>query len=173
MKTYTIIFVVLFLLAGTSSATENDIKKKCETAISNKFATWKRASITSEVSEWSKSSGQNPTEVYGDFNGDTYQDLALLIQVGPKPKDDYPERLDSLYIAICLNSPPKVTLHLIEKPYCGDLIALSPKGKKYYNFDTGKTGRYRLDGVAAVCLEKAGATYIYTGKKFIKIVDSD
>ncbi len=173
MRINVIISLVLMLLANNSWATEDNIIGKCETLISKKFSQWRRASVTSEVDEWAKSKGKSPTEIHGDFDGNTSQDVALLIQVGPNPKNDYPERLDSLYIAICLNNPPTVTLHLIDKPYCGDLITLSPKGKSYYNYDTGKTGRYPRDGVGAICFEKAGATYLYDGTKFIRIVDSD
>lgn len=173
MKTHSMIFVALLLLVSTSSARENESLKKCENAISTKFSKWQRASVTNEVAIWSNSTGGNPTQIYGDFNGDGYQDTALLIQVGSNPRNDYPARLDSLYIAICLNEPPAAILHLINKPYCGDSIALSRKGTTYYDFVTEKTGQYPFDGVAAICFEKASATYIYNGKKFIQIVDGD
>ena len=173
MKINVIISLILILLVSKSWATEDNIIGKCETLVSKKFSQWRKASVTSEVAEWARSRGESPTEIYGDFDGNTDQDVALLIQVGSNPKNTYPERLNSLYIAVCLNNPPLVTLYLIDRLYCGDLITLSHKGKSYYNYETGKTGRYPLDGIGAICFEKAGATYLYDGAKFIKIVDSD
>lgn len=174
MKLNFIILLILVLFGNKSWAVEDNVMiSKCETQITKKFPHWRRASVANEVAEWAKSRGESPTEIYGDFDGNTYRDVALLIQVGQNPKNDYPERLDSLHIAICLNNPPSVTLHLIDKPYCGDLIVLSPKGRRYYDYAAEKTGRYPIDGVGAICFEKAGATYLYDGIKFIQIIDSD
>ena len=111
--------------------------------------------------------------VHGDFDGDGHLDIALLIQNRLKPVLDYSERAYSSLIAVCFSRPPAVILHLIDKPYCSDFIERAPKGQRYYDFETEKTGTYPLDGVRTICFEKASATYVYDGAGFRRIVDGD
>jgi hypothetical protein len=88
---------------------------------------------------------------------------------------DYPDRAYSSLVGVCLSRRTVVALHLIDNPYCSDLIALSRKGQRYYDFETDETTAYPLDGVKTICFEKASATYIYDGKTagFRRIVDGD
>jgi len=90
-----------------------------------------------------------------DFDGDGRKDVALLIQDGANPDPQYPGRGNSLHIAVCLNTTKGFRLYLIDNPYCGDGIATSPKGGRYYDYNTDKKGTFRHDGVAAYCFEKA------------------
>ena len=52
-----------------------------------------------------------------------------------------------------------VRVGVIDKPYCSDGIAVSGRGGRYYDFEKGAEGAFKLDGVHAYCFEKAGATY--------------
>jgi hypothetical protein len=54
-----------------------------------------------------------------------------------------------------------------------DGITLSPKGARYYDFETDTEGTYKFDGVQAYCLGKAGATYEFENGSFRRIVDGD
>ena len=72
-----------------------------------------------------------------------------------------------------MNPTPGTKLYLIDKPYCGDGIALAPKGQSYHDFTTETEGVYKFDGVSAYCFEKAGATYQFENGAFRQIVDSD
>ena len=67
----------------------------------------------------------SPTRVPGDFNGDGRRDVALLVLDGLVPNPGYPDRLDVLRIAVCMNTSLGVTLFVIDKPYCGDGISVS------------------------------------------------
>jgi hypothetical protein len=111
--------------------------------------------------------------VWADFDSDKRLDVALLIQRGSDRNLDYPERLDFLYIAVCRNTISGPVLHLIEKLYCGDGIAVSQRGRRYYDFERETEGVYSHDGVHAFCFEKAGATYQFEKGSFRRIVDSD
>jgi hypothetical protein len=149
--------------------------QKLRSEITKRLREWSVTSVTGDVVEWSKSHRLNPTVIHGDFDGDSHPDIALLIQNRAKPVLDYPERAYSSLVAVCLSRPTGVIFHLIDNPYCSDLIELSRKGQRYYDFETDQTGAYPLDGVKTVCFEKASATYIYDGKSagFRRIVDGD
>jgi hypothetical protein len=151
------------------------LEEACRGQITKKLREWTVTSVTADVAEWSKSHRLNPTIIHGDFDGDSNPDIALLIQNRAKAVLDYPERAYSSLVAVCLSRRSGVVLHLIDDPYCSDLIALSRKGQRYYDFETDETSVYPLDGVRTICFEKASATYIYDGKRagFRRIVDGD
>lgn len=168
-------FIVLMLVcqAGTVQAQKGGLEVACKAQITKQLREWSVTSVTVDVAEWTKSHRRNPSLVHGDFNGDGHLDIALLIQNRLKPVLDYSERAYSSLIAVCLSRPPAVILHLIDKLYCSDFIERVPKGQRYYDFETEKTGTYPLDGVKTICFEKASATYVYDGAGFRRIVDGD
>jgi hypothetical protein len=145
----------------------------CNAQISAKLVQWRLAPVSREVEEFAKNRNVSPTRVSGDFDGDGRADIALLVFIGPVPIPDYPVRLDALQIAVCMNARAGVRLFVIDKPYCGDGIALSRRGGRYYDFEKQAEGTYKLDGVHAYCFEKAGATYQFENGSFRQIVDSD
>jgi len=145
----------------------------CNAQISAKFVQWRLAPVSRDVEQFAKSRNVNPTRVSGDFDGDGRTDIALLVFSGAAPVPDYPDRLDALHIAVCMNTRVGVRLFVIDKPYCGDGIALSRRGRRYYDFEKQAEGTYKLDGVHAYCFEKAGATYQFENGFFRQIVDSD
>jgi hypothetical protein len=153
--------------------TNESLHRGCERQVSTKFRQWRVAFIRKDVAESAKMRNEDPTSVYGDFNGDNRRDIALLIEDGPSPAPDYPGRLDTLHIAICLSLNNKVELYLIDVPYCGDGIALIRKGSSYHDYETEAEGVYKDDGVSAYCSEVAGATYQFDGTKFVRVIDSD
>ncbi len=172
-----IVATLLALILGTrpvqAQTDDTGLLRTCETQITAKFKQWRLAPVSKEVAEAARNSHENPTMVSGDFDADKRRDVALLIQDGPSPDPDYPRRLDSMHIAVCLNTADRVQLLLIDRPYCGDGIALAPQGQAYYDFTTEQEGVYKFDGISAYCFEKAGATYEFDGGTFQRIVDSD
>jgi len=145
----------------------------CNAQISAKFPQWRLAPVSRDVEEFAKNQKVSPTRVSGDFDGDGRADIALLVFSGPVPVPDYPDRLNALHIAVCMNTRVGVRLFVIDKPYCGDGIAVSRRGDRYYDFEKEAEGTYKVDGVHAYCFEKAGATYQFENGSFRKIVDSD
>jgi hypothetical protein len=166
---------MLVLQSDTAQAQSRRLEEACRGQITKKLREWTVTSVTADVAEWSKSHRLNPTIIHGDFDGDSHSDIAILIQNRATPVLDYPDRAYSSLVAICLSRRTGVVLHLIDDPYCSDLIELSRKGQRYYDFETDKTGAYLLDGVKTVCFEKASATYIYDRNRvaFRRIVDGD
>lgn len=160
----------LYLQAQTD---EQDLVNACQGLVTAKYRQWRFVPVMPAVAEFAKSRNVNPTIIFGDFDGDSRKDVALLVQDGPVPATDYPERLDSLHIAVCMNMRATRKLYLIDKPYCGDGIQIAPKGGRYYDYETETDGSYKRDGVHAYCFEKAGATYEFDKGSFRKIVDSD
>jgi hypothetical protein len=170
-----IVIAMLIFQAGTAQAQNSQLEKACRGEITKKLREWSITSVSADVAEWSKSHGLDPTLVHGDFDGDSHPDIALLIQNRATPVLDYPDRAYSSLVAVCLSRRTVVVLHLIDNPYCSDLIALSRKGERYYDFETDETSVYPLDGVRTICFGKASATYIYDGKRagFRRTVDGD
>jgi len=168
-----LVALMLAAPACIAQASEDALESACKARIATTFREWTVASVTPDVSQWAKSQQLNPTLVYGDFDGDGHLDLALLVQDRSSPILDYPERAHASHVAICLSKPPTVTLHIIGEPYCSDFIERVSKGQPYYDFETGKTGAYPVDGVRTHCFEKASATYVYDGTRFRRIVDGD
>ena len=76
-------------------------------------------------------------------------------------------------IAVCMQRKAGPELHIIDDPYCTDGIMIARKGTRAHNFETEAYVTYRTNGVHAYCFEKAGATYLYRGGRFIRIIDSD
>ena len=152
------IFVLLSLAlaasANVSPRHRTELQRHCREAVTK---LWPQR-------EWAKSHKEDPTVAYGDFDGDGKEDVALLIQPTARP--------DTLRIAACLSSIPRRPV-VIERPYCSDGIERVLKGQRYYDYDTGREGAYPRDGIHAYCFEKAGATYIFLGNSFRRIVDDD
>src|SRR5579862_8361916 len=140
------LFVPLPALKAAAQMDESSLVRSCEVQISAKLRQWRIAPVSREVEESAKSANESPTTVFADFDGDSRKDVALLIMEGPDANPDYPQRLDVLHIAFCLNTGSEVKLHLIDKPYCGDGITLSRKGDPYYDFETDTKGIYARDG---------------------------
>jgi hypothetical protein len=164
---------LIFTLSCEVFAGDEAVLHACQKVVAKKFTQWRFAPLTDEVAEYAKSQHINPTVTYGDFDGDGRNDVALLIQHGANPDPQYPGRGNSLHIAVCLNTLKGFKFYLIDNPYCGDGIATSLKGRRYYDYNTDKKGTFRHDGVAAYCFEKAGATYQFQNGAFHEIVDSD
>ena len=169
------VLVCLCLAVSTVMAQTEDpsLTRACEAQISAKFGQWRLAPVSPDVEQFAKSRNVSPTTVSGDFNGDGRRDVALLVIHGPVPPPDYPDRLDFLHIAVCMNTPLGLSLFIIDKPYCSDGISVSRRGGQYYDFERQVEGTYQVDGVHAYCFEKAGATYQFENGSFRQIVDSD
>jgi hypothetical protein len=165
--------VTIPTLKAAPQVDESSLLRSCEMQISGKFRQWHIAPVTQEVEESAKGANESPTRVFADFDGDGRKDVALLIIEGSNANSGYPQRLELLHIAVCLNAGSDVKLRLIDMPYCGDGITLSRKGAPYYDFETDKEGVYALDGIHAYCFGKAGATYQFESGSFRRIVDDD
>jgi hypothetical protein len=166
-------FLVVSTVCLHAQSREKKLLNACEARITAKYQQWRFVPVTTGVADFAKSRHENPTVTTGDFDGDGRTDVALLIQNGSDPESEYPRRLESLHIAVCLDKKTGIELHVIDRPYCGDGITRAPKGASYYDFETDKRGTYLLDGVSAYCFEKAGATYEFENGAFHQIVDSD
>lgn len=173
----TFCMILAFLMLSTAplkaQREEEALRGACTAQVAARFSQWRFAPIREDVAEWAKSENMNPAIAYGDFDGDGRKDVALLIQAGPSPDSEYPGRLDSLHIAVCMNPTAGMKLYVVEKLYCGDGITVSPQGKHYFDLVADTEGFYKLDGVRAYCFEKAGATYVFEKGAFRQIVDGD
>ena len=160
-------------IAAHAQAKQMKLLQPCEAQVTARFKQWRVAPVKPEVAKWAKDQHENPTMASGDFDGNGRTDVALLIQDGPVPEPDYPGRLDSLHIAVCLDRKTSIKLHVIDDLYCGDGITRARKGHRYYDYEKQSYGKYSEDGVSAYCFEKAGATYVFENGEFRQIVDSD
>ena len=159
-----VVTVAILTLATVASADTGS--SECYSAVEAELGSWSLSPPPPELAEFAKRDGRSTNEARADFDGDGVDDLALLIV--PESQAKTPQ-----YIAVCLTRESEPSLHLIPEPYCGDGIGVSPKGRSFYNYDAGTRDTYPSNGVSAYCFEKAGATYLYQGGKFLRVVDSD
>lgn len=170
-----LIGVLMFMLMPYAARAGDDVLlSACKNLISKNFGKWSLAPVSEEVAADAKKYGYDPTKVYGDFDDDGHKNVALFVQSRAKPRSDRAELVNSPQVAVCLNSPRKIKLHVIPDPYCTDGISVSKKGRRYHDYDRdGEEGIYKRDGVAVFCFEKAGATYQLENGRFRQIIDSD
>jgi hypothetical protein len=147
--------------------------RACEAQVSTKFRQWRLVPVRPDVEQFAKSRNVSPTRVSGDFDGDGRKDAALLFLDGRNPDPRYVDQNIQPHIAVCMNTASGTKLYLIDTPYCVDGISVSPRGRRYYDFERQAEGTYKVDGVHAYCFEKAGATYQFENGSFRQIVDSD
>ncbi len=132
------------------------------------------ASVSEDVKVFAAAELQaDPLKIRGDFDGDGRQDIALLIQNRAQPVFEEPERIKATRIAVCLAKVPSMVLRLIEEPYCDDFIYLMRKGEKMHDIEAGDLGNYPVDAIGTTCFEKAGAVFLFDGKNFKRIINSD
>lgn len=162
MKTQLVATILLAAFHGQVVAQSTDIAVACQSEISRLGPKWRLASVSKEVRDAAKKSGEDPRVAYGDFDEDTRQDVALLVESGAFQKK----------IVFCLSSTPGQSL-VVNDPACTDGIIRMAKGERYYDLKTDTNSWYPRDGVHAYCFEKAGATYLLENGTFKQIVDSD
>jgi hypothetical protein len=133
----------------------------CAFLLDKQLGGWSLPTVDPDVLYSVTRSGRNPFVTTGDFDDDQEDDVAFLIL-----KDG------ETGIAVCLSGKPDVAL-IIGDLYCDDGIVRIPKGTTYHNYETDSEGRHDRDGVHAYCYERAGATYLYTGGSFKRVIDSD
>jgi hypothetical protein len=168
MRTLTILALAI-LSAGCSraalgSGTSRDapsVLKAAKAALTSKWPQWRFVTVRPEVLQFARNF--DPTVVYGDFDADGQQDVALFVRLLSST---------SPCVIVVFHSGAQ-RLFMIEKPYCTDGIALSKKGQSYHDYDTETEGIYPRDGIAAYCFEKAGATYLFEHGSYRQVVDSD
>ena len=164
----------LFALAGCLGRPVPDaLEGACRARLGARFDTWTLASASPEVAGWTRAREFDPTMARGDFDGDGRMDIALLVQARATPVLSYPERIEASRVAVCLDRPAGIELHVIESLYCADYIERAVKGAVYHDIEREREDAYPSDGVRTVCFKKASATYLYDGTGFRRIVDGD
>lgn len=76
-------------------------------------------------------------------------------------------------VALCINPGRRQKLLVIDSPYCSDVIFRTKAKSVLFDFETERDRTIRHDGITALCLGKAGATYVLESGRLVKIVDSD
>jgi len=156
-----LLFAVL-LVCPASDADAALISKSCKDALNTRLPGWQLATVTRDAAEWAKEQKFDPVFGTGDFDGDGRDDEAIIIQHAGQTE-----------VAVCLATASGTRLVVIEKPYCSDYVSISKAGSKHYNYDTEKIEVIKKDGISVSCYGQAGATYLYEGKGFRQLVDSD
>ena len=155
-------FFALFSQGSSAAVWAESIPFGCHSEIRKVLKDWRPLKVTLEVSKLAKRQGFNPVVAVGDFDGDGYEDAAVLGTSGGVP-----------VLSICLSAAHKPTLYIIRKPYCADSIETARRGGKHLNVETGNFQRLKYDGVSVSCFERASATYVWNETAFLPIPDSD
>ena len=165
MRSSIFVMAIVLGLPG-STAVAAELPAPCRAKIDARLPGWQPKVPSAEVVAFAKAEKFDPTIVDADLDDDGQRDAAVLLIAGTGATRN-------VQIAVCMSRKAGPELHIIRDPYCSDGISLTKKGSAGFDFETDKEIKYRTDGVHAFCFEKAGATYLYRGGRFIRIVDSD
>lgn len=157
-----LVLCVVALVSPQAEARPLALPTRCVEAVNRTFAQWRFNVPPPDAAEWAKEERLNPSVTRADLNADGLADFAALLIANNKPQ-----------LVLCLGRKNRVDLLVVEQPYCSDVVYRSRAGKRYYNFETGKHGVLRRDGVSVSCFGKSGATYVIEKGAVQKIVDSD
>lgn len=158
----TLVLFALFSQGSSAAVWTESIPVECRTEIGKKLKDWRPLKVTSEVRDLAKRQRFNPVVAKGDFDGDGHEDTAVLGTSG-----------GATVLTICLKRANTPTLHIIRKPYCDDSVETARSGGKHLNVETGRLEMLKYDGVSVSCFERASATYVWNGTRFLLIPDSD
>jgi hypothetical protein len=112
-----------------------------------------------------------PNVVWGDFDCNGHRDFAFLIArgAGSQPIE---EKL-VVYMALGDRFQKFVLDSAITPAFIADLISISPKGSRKYDYETDRCIRLESDAIDAITLEKGGTTYIFEKNRFRVVTTSD
>lgn len=171
-KIFTAATVLTLCFLSLPTYAENP-EQICKALLDRTVHVWTMAPISEGVKTYAAKLHIDPLRIRGDFDGDGREDIALLIQNRSQPVFEEPSRINATRVAVCLAKKPLMILRLIEKPYCDDYIYLMKRGNEIYDVEAGSLGKYPVDAIGTVCFEKAGAVFIFDGKNFRQIINSD
>jgi len=166
MRSSIFVMAVGFGLLGSTTVAAAELPAACRVKIDAGVPGWRLITPSPEVTRWAKEMKEGPDVLLVDLDADNVRDAAALIVTGSGDAATY-------RIAVCMQRKAGPELHIIEDPYCHDGIMITAKGTRAHNFETDEDVTYRTNGIHVYCFERAGATYLYRGGRFIRIVDSD
>ena len=161
-----LVIAVFVSLPQSVDAAESDVPLACRRSIDARFPGWTLSPPPAAYADYAKQRKLTTNIAQADFDSDGTRDTAVLI-IAPGAGGSSP------YIVVCLAKKTGINTVVIRDPYCRDGIGVTPKGTKAYDFEAEKDITYRTNGVAAVCFEQAGATYIFENGDFKRVIDSD
>ena len=112
-----------------------------------------------------------PNVVWGDFDGNGQTDYAFFIAQG---KDRPPKKAILVAYMTYGNRLKKFVIDSVSAPVViADLIWLSPKGSREYDYETNRFFRLKHDAILAITIDKAVETFIFQGNQFLRITTAD
>jgi hypothetical protein len=157
---------LVILMPGIAAADIASVPAPCRDALAARWPGWRLSPPPRDYAAYARQKRLETNVAKGDFDDDGTPDVAVLLLTSST-------RRAQRHLAVCLARPAEPQLHVIREPYCGDGIGVSPKGTQAYDYEREDVVTYRLDGVATVCFEKAGATYLFEKSRFRRVIDSD
>lgn len=135
----------------------------CHALIREQQPSWSLATPPIEAAAWATQRRLNPVVTKGDFDGNRWQDWVALGWIEGKA-----------HLAYCLaGNKQSFRLKVVALPSCHDVIYRQRRGSVVEDFDTGASERLTVDGVAAMCFEKAGEMIILTTRGHRSFVHAD
>jgi hypothetical protein len=156
----------LVVSSGKVSADVTSVPEPCRDALKSVWSEWRLSPPPKGYEDYSRGQQRESSIAKGDFDDDGVQDVAVLLLTSAT-------RRAQQRLAVCLMGGAGAELHIVREPYCGDGISVTPKGTQAWDYERENGVTYRADGVHVSCFEKAGATYVFDGRRFKRVVDSD
>jgi hypothetical protein len=157
--------VALIAAPAVASADEASVPTACRAAIGT-WRDWRLSPPPRDYAAYAKQQRIEPNLARADFDDDGTPDVAVLLLTSAT-------RQAQRRLAVCLTRGVGAELHVVREPYCGDGIAVVPKGTKAWDYERERGVTYQVNGIHTLCFEKAGATYLFDKGRFRRVVDSD
>ena len=158
--------VALIAAPAVASADGASVPAACRAAIETRWRDWRLSPPPRDYAAYAKQQRIEPNVAWADFDDDGTPDAAVLLLTSAT-------RQAQRRLAVCLTRDVGVELHVVREPYCGDGIAVIPKGTKAWDYERERGVTYRVNGIHTLCFEKAGATYLFDKGRLRRVVDSD
>ncbi len=166
----TLIFLLFCICLISTNATASELPPLCKTILDTKFSDWKAAEPIEGVVEYYKTEkiSNPPNLTTGDWNGDSKQDYAALIDYGNDNSID--ELIPTFWIIAFIKTVKGYNYY---EPDGGDYLQTVKKGKKDFNAETQKNFVHKTDAIFSGIWEKSGTAYIWEKGKFKSVITSD
>jgi len=162
-----LLVAMMALLGSPHFAEAAVVPARCWQKIQETRGNWRVAAGRSDIWLWAHAHHQTVDMVRGDVDGNGLTDSAVLLSRRSGKTMD-------MQIAVCFAAGDGATLQVIESPYGGDGITLTPKGGHVTDFEHDRDLTLQSDGITSYSFDHAvSGTYVFEQGTFRLIITGD
>ena len=172
-----LVWAAVALVGSLGAQTMSPVPPAVRSALDRMHPGWRIGAVGDDVrSTVGSQLGPSPNVVVGDFDGNSRQDVAVLIEYR---NVDEPDKAFTHYVEIIAfldKGHAYESIRLEDRtpgPDPGRYLTLQKRGEQGFDFEGNKRFRYPHDSIGVWFFEKAGGTYIYDKGRFRFVLESD